>query len=218
MSRPAAEDGPREAAGLGAPRPLGVSEAAIAAAAIARAFAWHEPWGAWVLPDPAGREATLRRLVERDLRERFLPHGRCTTIGSISVALWVPPAGEPGAEVFASRRGEAEYAEYGGEADRVRRGDELLRSLLAANTDGEHWYLDTIATDPSHRGRGLGGRLLDHELAAHDARGRRCALDTHTRENVAFYERRGFEVVATGGLPDGGPELFVLVRDPQSPG
>ena len=67
----------------------------------------------------------------------------------------------------------------------------------------------------SHRRRGLGSRLLDHDLAVHDQRGHSCALDTHTIENVRFYERRGFETVAETTLPDQGPDVYIMVREPR---
>ena len=38
------------------PRPLAAADAEAAARTAARAFAWHEPWGAWALPDEATRE------------------------------------------------------------------------------------------------------------------------------------------------------------------
>jgi len=77
-------------------------------------------------------------------------------------------------------------------ADAMREGDELISSM---KPDVEHWFLDTIATDPDHFGKGLGGRILDHDLAIRDAAGDACALDTHTPDNIAFYSRRGFEVI-----------------------
>ena len=58
----------RGRAPAGDPRPLNRASAGRAAITIARAFAWHEPWGAWALPDPRTRERTLARLVEADIR------------------------------------------------------------------------------------------------------------------------------------------------------
>ena len=206
-----AGEGPA-ASELGDPRPMQAADLAGCALAIAQAFAWHEPWGAWVLPDESRREATLLGLVGADLRDRFLPHGECSTIGAACVTLWVPPPSHPGAPAFANRRDDAAYEIYGEQGETLRAGDEVVREL---RPPGDHWYLDTIATSPTLMGRGLGGRLLDHDLAIRDARGESAALDTHTQVNVAFYERRGFEVVAEGKLPGEGPDLFMMVRPPR---
>ena len=62
-----------------------------------------------------------------------------------------------------------------------------------------------------HHGEGLGGRLLDHDLAIRDAAGDACALDTHTPDNIAFYGRRGFEAIGEGRLR-GGPPVVVMFR------
>lgn len=198
---------PYELAGLGEPRPLELADLPEATVAIARAFAWHEPWGAWAIPDESDREQRLHALIDADVRDRFLPCGECWTIGGTCTTLWIPPVGpeRAGTEVFARRRFEAEYASYGDRAEAMRAGDDLISSL---RPEGEHWYLDTIATDPPFFRRGLAGRLLDHDLAIRDAAGEVCALDTHTPRQVAFYEGRGFEVVGEGKLS---PELTVVM-------
>lgn len=191
---------------LGEPRPLDPLDLPQATRSIARAFAWHEPWGEWAMPDASNREERLHRLIEADVRERFLPHGECWTIGAVTTTLWMPPV-RPGTEteVFARRRGEAEYEAFGELGDGMRAGDELIASLRPKEA---HWYLDTIATEPELFGRGLAGRLLAHDLAVRDAAGDLCALDTHTPRQIAFYERHGFEVVGRGELS---PELEVVV-------
>ena len=192
------------------PRPLSGEEAARAAAVVARSFAWHEPWGAWALPDESTREQRLRETVEEDIRERFLPLGRASTIGCVCVTLWCPPPSHPNGPAFGARRDDAAYAKFGARAEALRASDELLVRL---RPKGDHWYLDTIATHPDHMRQGLGGRLLDHDLAQLDAIGASAALDTHGTDNVAFYERRGFRVTATERIPHGGPPLFVMVRE-----
>jgi len=205
----ASESGSVEVAELGEPRPLERSDLPGATRSIARAFAWHEPWGAWAMPDTDGREERLHRLIEADVIERFLPHGECWTIGGATTTLWIPPV-HPGAgtEVFGRRRGEAEYAAFGDLGDAMRAGDALIASLRPHE---EHWYLDTIATAPELFGRGLANRLLDHDLAIRDAAGDVCALDTHTPRQVAFYERHGFAVTGRGPLGDE-LEVVVMVR------
>jgi ribosomal protein S18 acetylase RimI-like enzyme len=197
----------------GRPRPLAAGDIERAALTAARAFAWHEPWGAWALPDEATREGRLVEMIEGDIRDRFLPLGRASTIDGVCVALWCPPRSHPDGERFGPRRDEGGYAAFGAQADALRAADELLASLTPP---GDYWYLDTLATDPERMRQGLGGRLLDHDLAELDSSGVAAALDTHTAENVAFYERRGFEVVGSGRIPHAGPDLYVMVRPPRT--
>lgn len=194
------------------PRPLEAADVDRAAALIARAFAWHEPWGAWTVPDPSEREPLLRERFAADIRERLLPHGDCRTIDLETVTLWIPPRDHPGAECFNSRRSEEDYDSYGDRAPAIRAADELIRSLRPSEP---HWYLDTIATEPELFGRGLAGRLLADDLRRRDRAGDCCALDTHTPRQVAFYERHGFEVVGSGEPAPGFP-IMVMVREPRA--
>jgi ribosomal protein S18 acetylase RimI-like enzyme len=196
----------------GEPRPLTEADVKTASLTVARAFAWHEPWGAWALPDEATREQRLQEMVAGDIRERFLPLGRCSTIDGLCVSLWCPPSSHPNAAAFGPRRDDDAYELFGERLQALRAADALLQTLIPA---GEHWYLDTLATEPARMGEGLGGRLLDHDLAALDTAGQFAALDTHTPANVGFYERRGFEVVASSEVPHGGPPLFVMLRTPR---
>jgi ribosomal protein S18 acetylase RimI-like enzyme len=192
-----------------APRPLAVGDVDRAARSLARAFAWHEPWGDWAMPDPSDREQRIFDRFKSDLLDRFIPHGECWTIGGFSATIWIPP----GVDELASRRSETDYVTFGERADAMRAGDELIASL---KPDSEHWYLDTIATEPELHGLGFGGRLLDHDLAIRDASGDACALDTHTPDNVGFYGRRGFEVIGEGRLS---PDLavYMMFRPPTGP-
>jgi len=196
-----------ELAALGEPRPLEPRDVEPAARAFARAFAWHEPWGEWAMPDPSDREERIYERFAADMAGRFLEHGECWTIGGVCATLWIPP----GVPALAERRSEGDYAAFGDRAAALRAGDELISSLKPRD---EHWFLDTIATAPEYRRRGLGARLLDHDLAIRDAAGDACALDTHTPDNLAFYGRRGFEVIGEGEL---GPGLgvYVMYRPPQ---
>ena len=155
-------------AATGHPRPLTEADVEIASLTVARAFAWHEPWGAWALPDAATREQRLRGMVAGDIRERFLPLGRASTIDGVCVSLWCPPASHPNAAEFGPRRDDDAYELFGERLEALRTADALLQTLLP---EGEHWYLDTLATEPARMRQGLGGRLLDDDLAALDAAG-----------------------------------------------
>jgi len=200
-----------DALALGEPRPLVAADLDRAVPAIARAFSWHEPFGEWAMPDPSDREERLSRRIEADISDRFLPEGECWTIGGVAVTLWIPPLSGSGTEALARRRSESDYASFGERADAMRAGDALISSLKPVQP---HWYLDTIATAPPYHGLGLGGKLLDHNLEIRDAAEDACALDTHTPENIAFYERRGFEVIGEGPLGPG-LSVYLMYRPPR---
>jgi GNAT superfamily N-acetyltransferase len=60
---------------------------------------------------------------------------------------------------------------------------------------------------PDHRRRGNATGLLGAGFAWADARALTCSLETLDPDNVAFYRRRGFEVVAAE--PVAGSDLTV---------
>ena len=82
--------------------------------------------------------------------------------------------------------------------------DELERRAAG---DARHRHVHMMAVRPDLQGRGAGGRLLAHALAAADASGPRVpiVLTTHRARNVTFYRRAGFDVVDERWLyPPGG--------------
>ena len=68
---------------------------------MARAFAWHEPWGDWAMPDPTDREERIYERFRWDLLERFIPYGECWTIGA-GTAIWHFCHVLPGASIGAN--------------------------------------------------------------------------------------------------------------------
>ncbi|HEV7734670.1 MAG TPA: GNAT family N-acetyltransferase [Candidatus Binatia bacterium] len=75
-------------------------------------------------------------------------------------------------------------------------GSSIVGMMAAARRDGVGW-IDQLYLLPSHVGRGIGGRLLQHAL---DDLGPPVRLHTFQANAGArrFYERRGFEVVDYG--------------------
>ena len=78
-----------------------------------------------------------------------------------------------------------------------------------------HWYLWVLGVDPSARGQGIGGRLLEPVLSRADADGAPCYLETQSEWNVAFYERRGFSVISIEVMDDLGLKIWIMVREPR---
>jgi len=71
---------------------------------------------------------------------------------------------------------------------------------------GPHWYLEGIGVDPAEQRGGLGSALLRPGLQS----GLPCALLTSAEENLPFYERHGFAVVAESTLRGSGFPTWAL--------
>ena len=97
----------------------------------------------------------------------------------------------------------------------------LVRALrwAAAREHGHptepHLYLETLATEPSHQGLGLGAALLRRLCSEADDRDLPIVLYTNTERAVGFYERFGFRVIRRTRLPHG-PLEWTMER-PRSP-
>lgn len=59
-----------------------------------------------------------------------------------------------------------------------------------------HWHLGPVAVDPRLRGQGIGGAMLAHFCRRMDDCAVLSYLETDKSENVGFYEKFGFTVVA----------------------
>lgn len=119
-----------------------------------------------------------------------------------AVSVWVPPGGEelrPDSVTSLDRFNEETLG-----PDGARDMAELYERFEANHPHAEaHAYLSLLATHPDHRGRGIGQALLAENLAAWDAAGMPCYLESTNPENDHRYERAGFTRV--GG--------FTAVRD-----
>ena len=76
------------------------------------------------------------------------------------------------------------------------------------------WYLDQLGVDPSHQGEGVGGALVRFGLERAAAAGLPAFLETAKERNLGFYASLGFSVVDEGTVPDGGPRIWFMRRDP----
>lgn len=82
--------------------------------------------------------------------------------------------------------------------------------------DDPCWFLDIVAVDAAARGRGYGGRLIEHGLTRAHAEGLPAFLETSKQANVGLYERFGFRVIEQADAPAGGPTIWFMRADPPS--
>ena len=78
-----------------------------------------------------------------------------------------------------------------------------------------HWYLAVIGSDPTVRGGGFGQALMRSRLDRVDAEHAPAYLESSNPVNVPYYERFGFEVTGEMVLPNGGPSLIPMWRQPR---
>ena len=189
-----------------------------AADVLVRAFA-DDVLYSWVCPDRDYRLRALRRHFRASVRY-CLARGEVYTTPDLSgVALWLPPCNLV-LDVLAFFRSGCGllWSELALEPESRRRMLAMVRhdTAIARRVAREpYWYLALLGVAPELQGRGIGGALLEPRLRACDQDGLPCYLETETRDNIRFYERRGFTVVHEGALPGGGPTMWAMWREPR---
>ncbi|MEJ0027841.1 MAG: GNAT family N-acetyltransferase [Rhizomicrobium sp.] len=176
-------------------------------ATLGRAF-HDDPVMAHFLPDAAARAKVLSR-VFRLMFKLGLPHGACFVTGGYEAAtLWRPPNGW-----------HVHLKDY------VVNAPELLGifgfgvfNVIATLDRVEkvhpkepHWYLQVIGTDPDKQGKGFGSLIMRDRLAAADAAGLPCYLESSKDTNIPIYRSFGFEVTGEINIPDG-PTIWPMWR------
>jgi len=77
----------------------------------------------------------------------------------------------------------------------------------------QHWHLGPIGVLPSHRGLGIGSRLMERFCEEVDNCSAKAYLETDLDENVLFYKRFGFKIVSKSNIYN--VENRYMVRTPQ---
>jgi GNAT superfamily N-acetyltransferase len=182
---------------------------------LARAF-HDDPVMVWLFPDEGPRTAQLYRLFASVTRHHHLARGAVevardgSDIGA--AALWNPP----------NEWQETRWAQlamtptfvrvFGARSGRGRAVQELMKRL---HPEEPHWYLAVIGSDPPVRGKGFGQVLMQSRLDRVDAEHAPAYLESSKYQNLAYYQRFGFEVTDEIVLPHGGPTMWPMWRSPR---
>jgi ribosomal protein S18 acetylase RimI-like enzyme len=202
--------------------PVRTEHVATLAPMLARAFDL-DPAYQYLIPDGATRLTGLTKFFSGNLRTH-LPHA-CTHVslderGPCATVTLRPPGGVHVSTLTMLRHGLLPFSFAHGHSA-VKRLLWLKETYDALEAEAAqrrpHWYVHMMAVRPDHQGRGLGSRLLERMLAetADRATPMQSVLTTHLRQNMAFYQRAGFEVIDERTLepPDGLPyTVWSMVR------
>ncbi|MGA2529725.1 MAG: GNAT family N-acetyltransferase [Acidimicrobiales bacterium] len=190
---------------------VGPEDVPAAAMSLVRAF-YDDPLLEYMFPEARSRRRALHRFFTLQLRET--PKGRglaYTSEGCHSTALWLPPRnGPPGArEVLAQLPKLYILGRRAGAALR------LVQLVEPRHPKTPHFYLGGLGTDPEWQHRGLGSAVLVPVLERCDRESKPAYLEVSVESNIAFYSRRGFEVIGDVAVPDTSVHLWLMWRDPR---
>jgi GNAT superfamily N-acetyltransferase len=196
-------------------RPLGRSDVRDAARVLAKAF-YDDPVTSWMLPDDSSRLKALTRAFAPLARHHFLPRAgsevgaRDGTVGAAT--LWDPPGQrKPGLVEQLITTPTMLWAFR----SRVPASMRVMELMEKHHPEEPHWYLMLIGSDPSVRGAGFGHALMRSRLDRCDAEGSPAYLENSNPKNEAYYLRFGFEITGEINLPDDGPPLWPMWRNPR---
>ncbi|MDJ0496939.1 MAG: GNAT family N-acetyltransferase [Acidimicrobiia bacterium] len=194
--------------------PLPRSECARAGAVLGKAFEDDPLWP--VVLQESELVESLGAMFTAVTKATIAARGLAETNQTIEgVALWLPPGKDLGfwsmvRSGFVLQR----FAMGLPVSDRGRLLAVLqqLEKRRRALLPGPHWYLSAVGVDPAWQRGGLGSRLVQAGIRRADEANVPIYLETQTKGNVEYYERRGFEVIeqitATGlGLP-----MWLMIR------
>jgi ribosomal protein S18 acetylase RimI-like enzyme len=177
-------------------------DAPLVGTLLARAF-HDDPFVSWWYDGAPDRVEQASALFTANARLGLaLGDGLMSDDGD-AVALYLPPGAVVDDGAVGSSGLPAVIEESGPErAGQIGRFLATLGTLHAETTPEPHWQLFFLGVAPPAQGRGLGGSLVDEMTRRARRDGVPCYLDTLTAANVAFYERRGYRVVAEADVPD----------------
>jgi len=182
---------------------------------MARAFD-DDPLMAWIFPDERQRRRRLPAFFAASMRGTGLRYEGTEVMdidGAIAgCASWLPPEAwmPSGWRQLASLPG---YLRTLG--TRFAVAGETYGAMMRLHPRRPHFYLAGIGTDPPLQGTGIGSALMRSRLARCDRSGMPAYLESSKATNVPFYERHGFTVTQELKIPNGGPLLWLMWRDPQ---
>jgi GNAT superfamily N-acetyltransferase len=179
---------------------------------LARAFDSDPPMR-WFLPVDEQRVDRARLLFDVMLRRLHLRRDVCFTTEDVrGGALWVPPGVHSLSVLAQIRLLPAMMRVFGRNLARAQRG---LAVMDSGHPRKPHFYLDTLGVAPEFQGRGLGAALMAPMLERCDRERMPAYLNAGSPRSRNLYLRHGFQVAEEFRLPEGGPPLWRMWREPR---
>jgi ribosomal protein S18 acetylase RimI-like enzyme len=184
-------------------------------ATLARAF-FDDPVMEWIFPEERMRRRQLPKFFSVVMRGTSLRHEGTEVVtadGSVlGCANWLPPgAWRPSGWQQATSLAPFAWALR----SRMLVASRAYEAMLKVHPQRPHWYLAGIGTDPPKQGTGVGSELMRSRLTRCDEQGLPAYLESSKESNVPFYRGHGFSVTRELTIPDGGPTVWLMWREPR---
>jgi predicted N-acetyltransferase YhbS len=184
------------------------------AGVLAAAFE-TDPLSRWIFGEHAGLRDRLRASFAKTLQIVYIPKNQAYTTDDLAgVALWSPP-GKWKMSVIQQLRIAPSFLRILGLRRAAKKGAPLGRIVERAHPNERHWYLGVLGVDPTRQRSGVGRALVRPILDRADHERTMAYLETSKAENVPYYERFGFTVREELELPNEGPPIWTMARQPQ---
>lgn len=180
--------------------------------ALTDAFS-EDPVFLHMLPaDISKRQARLRRFFTLELPRSEGLGGAWTTSDTAGAAVWFPPNRWKPPWWHSLRQTPGMLRVFGPQAQRAGR---VLTTMQDHHPRRPHWYLLYVGTVAGRRGSGVGSALLRPVLELCDTQAIPAYLEATNERNRSLYLRHGFTDLAPLQLPDGGPVVLPMWREPR---
>ncbi len=90
-----------------------------------------------------------------------------------------------------------------------------LNAIEKKHPHEPHYYLLALGVEPDLQGHGIGTQLMAPVLERCDKERVPAYLESSKERNVPLYERNGFKVTEELVVPNGGPKIWLMWRDPK---
>ncbi|MGY1680516.1 GNAT family N-acetyltransferase [Geodermatophilus sp. SYSU D01176] len=158
------------------------------------------------------REERIRRLFGMDVRRSTRLGGAWISSDGAAAAVWYPPGTWRPSSWEALWQTPTAIRVFGAQAAVASR---VLSVMQEHHPQRPHWYLYYLGTESRRRGAGIGAAVMRPVLARCDGERLPAYLEATSERNRSFYLRHGFVDVETLVLPDDGPVLHAMWREPQ---
>jgi GNAT superfamily N-acetyltransferase len=187
-----------------------VGDTSGVARTVAAGF-FDDPVTQWILPQVERRQQVATAMFKVYVEPYVAAGETYLTRDASGASAWLAP----GVELMTAQQEEAFGAALvellGPDADRCF---QLAEIFAQHHPEEPLYYCQFLSTVPAFQGRGIGTALLRDMLERADREGVPSYLEATSPRNRVFYERHGYVTTGVFTLPNDGPPLWPMWRQP----